>query len=115
MCLLELHKSFSKIFEFAGLYCIAEGNLISNKSKRLSVTNQQFSIFVALYEANSGVVSRDALVEMLSADKKLTVRNVDVHVHKLRRSISELGLKIVSVAGVGYRLEIVPKFKRYRY
>ena len=52
------------------------------------------------------VFTRDQLLNaVVGPDVFVTERNIDVHVGALRRKLGDIGRLIITVRGVGYRME----------
>lgn len=68
--------------------------------KVLKLTRKEFEIFSKLRSSGANTVSRESLNE------KGESRSLDVHIHSLRKKIKELGMRIRTVKGKGYFLEI---------
>ena len=65
----------------------------------------------ALAEARGRVLSREFLLDRVwgyAAAGEIESRTVDVHVRRLRMKLGAEGARIVTVKGVGYRLESEP-------
>jgi len=74
---------------------------------KLDLTPVELEILSALVRRPGSAVSRRALVEAaLDPDQGGTERTLDVHVSRLRRKLGDAAGAIVTVWGVGYRLEI---------
>ena len=69
-------------------------------------TKVEFELIAALARRPGAAVSRSWLVEhVLDPGRDGDGRTLDVHVSRLRRKLGEAGRHIVTVWGVGYRLE----------
>jgi len=65
-----------------------------------------FSLLFLLVEKEGHVLSRSALIDQVWGPEYYgTDRTVDVHIAHLRTKLGEQGKRIVTVGGVGYRLE----------
>ena len=75
--------------------------------RRLSLTLTEFRILAHLATAPMRVFTRAELAEVCLARTDVLDRTVDSHLSKLRRKLEEAGAGgvLVSVRGVGYRLE----------
>jgi DNA-binding response OmpR family regulator len=72
------------------------------------LTLKEFDLLRALAEARGRVLSREFLLDRVwgyAAAGEIESRTVDVHVRRLRVKLGEEGRRIVTVKGVGYRLE----------
>lgn len=68
--------------------------------KILKLTKMEFEIFEKLKASGRSIVSRESLYQQSGS------RSLDVHIHSLRRKLKILGMKIKTVKGKGYFLEI---------
>jgi len=76
-------------------------------SRRVELTEGQFTLLRALAAQAGRVVPRAELEAQVAGDGALTARSIDVYVHRLRKRLAKLGtdeLDIESVRGLGYRL-----------
>lgn len=72
----------------------------------VSLTNKEFQLLVYLMQNKGIALSRDILLETLwGFEYDGDTRIVDVHIFKLREKLTNSDLEIVTVRGVGYRLE----------
>ena len=80
------------------------------RGEDLKLTKVEFQLFAALYSQPERIFSRDQLIQHIYQDQRMVSdRTVDSHIKKLRLKISRAnpGLDlIVSVYGIGYRLQI---------
>ncbi|MBV9410410.1 MAG: helix-turn-helix domain-containing protein [Acidimicrobiia bacterium] len=63
----------------------------------------------AFVERFGEVVAVDVLMEAAWADKKASPGSLRVHLTRLRKAISALGLEILAVRAYGYVLQEVPE------
>jgi DNA-binding response OmpR family regulator len=75
----------------------------------LSLTAAELRVLEALARAGGRVLSRASLLERAGGSDDVSDRTVDVHVARLRRKLGgAAGVRIVTVYGAGYRLDVVP-------
>jgi DNA-binding response OmpR family regulator len=75
----------------------------------LSLTGSEWRVLEALMRAAGRVLARGTLVERALSSEEASERTVDVHVARLRRKLGDAaGVRIVTVYGAGYRLEVPP-------
>jgi DNA-binding response OmpR family regulator len=93
------------------------GRLILDSSARsaavsgvpLSLTGAELRVLEALVRAGGRVLSRMSLLERAGGSEDASDRTIDVHVGRLRRKLGgAAGVRIVTVYGAGYRLDVVP-------
>lgn len=72
----------------------------------LQLTLSEFKLLRHMMQRQGRVFTRDQLLNaVVGPDVFVTERNIDVHVGALRRKLGEAGKLIVTVRGVGYRME----------
>lgn len=74
----------------------------------VELTPREFALLQALVRAAGRVLSREDLLAQAwryPRAGELETRTVDVHIHRLREKLGHEGRRIVTVKGVGYRLE----------
>ena len=83
----------------------------SAKFKGLSVdlTTKEYALLKALIEAHGRALSREYLLETVwgyGNSSEVETRTVDAHVTHLRKKLRTLAKAIVTVKGIGYRLDL---------
>ena len=76
--------------------------------QKLALTRKEFEILLLLAQRPGEVIARDEFCDLIwGADVFVTQRVVDTHVASLRKKIDNEGAppRIISVHGVGYKLE----------
>lgn len=74
----------------------------------LMLTPKEFDLLRALAEASGRVLTREFLLDRVwgyTAAHEIESRTVDVHVRRLRVKLRDEGRRILTVKGVGYRLD----------
>jgi DNA-binding response OmpR family regulator len=95
---------------------LAVGDLTIDPARRtarvgnaqVTLTLKEFDLLRALAEARGRVLSREFLLDRVwgyAAAGEIESRTVDVHVRRLRVKLGDEGRRIVTVKGVGYRLD----------
>jgi DNA-binding response OmpR family regulator len=75
----------------------------------LALTGAELRVLEALMRAGGRVLARGTLVERALSSDEASERTVDVHVARLRRKLGDAaGVRIVTVYGAGYRLDVAP-------
>lgn len=73
--------------------------------RRLDLTKVEFDLLHLLVQRTGAAVTRRWLADrVLSADRDIDDRALDVHVSRLRRKLGDAGEQLTTVWGVGYRL-----------
>ena len=79
---------------------------VTVEGKAVALTATELAILGALARRRGVPVTRQTLVEqVLDGDREGAERTLDVHVSRLRKKLGEAGAAIVTVWGIGYRLE----------
>lgn len=88
----------------------AERYAVSYQGKALNLTPAEFRLLQTLLRTPGRVYSREQLMDQLYKDHRVvTDRTVDSHIKNLRKKIADLAPGreiIVSIYGVGYKLEV---------
>ena len=70
----------------------------------IQLTAKEFLLFKHLVQKNGRIQPREVLLEEVwGYNSSVTTRTVDTHVKRLRSKIGDIGSKIETVRGVGYR------------
>jgi DNA-binding response OmpR family regulator len=103
---LEKPKAKEVRQEFGGIVLDPSKHEVSYKGKSHSLTAKEFKL-LEYFLANKGrVLSRDILLnEIWGYDYFGTTRTVDVHVAHLRQKFQVLSKSLVSIKGLGYKLQ----------
>ena len=77
-------------------------------STEIQLTAKEFLLFKHLVQKNGRIQPREELLEEVwGYNSSVTTRTVDTHVKRLRSKIGDIGTKIETVRGVGYRFNYV--------
>jgi len=95
------------IITYGNLKVNLQTRIIMVKDKQLSLSKKEFDILVILVKKSGQDVAREQLMAAIDEEGKIYDRTLDSHVSHLRQRFkeTEANLQIVSVYGVGYRLE----------
>src|SRR5262249_47193354 len=77
----------------------------------IELTAKEFGLLAALLHAGGRVLSREQLLDSVwgyANAAEIESRTVDVHIMRLREKLGPAARRIVTVKGVGYRLEVDP-------
>ena len=97
-----------RLVTIGNLVINAAGREVSLESAPLKLTGREFDLLLALVDNQGVVMSRDQLLDSVwGYDYYGETRTVDVHVGQLRRKISDSGVRIETVRGIGYKLVVV--------
>ena len=105
----QLRRSRMKRGETRLLRGDAEIDLASRRvviaGEEVGLTRREFDLLAALVENPNQVLSREQLLAMAWDTEFLTLKTVDVHIASLRKKLHG-ALRISTLRGVGYRLEL---------
>ena len=74
----------------------------------IQLTAKEFLLFKHLVQKNGRIQTREVLLEEVwGYNSFVTTRTVDTHVQRLRSKIGDIGSKIETVRGIGYRFSYV--------
>jgi DNA-binding response OmpR family regulator len=82
---------------------------VTSSGRRLRLTSKEFELLRVLLEARGRIVRRETLFSKVwghAAGAGITSRTLDVHIRRLRRILELEGPRILTVRGVGYRLDL---------
>ncbi|MCC6572465.1 MAG: response regulator [Planctomycetes bacterium] len=84
----------------------AQKHEVTIDNSPVSLTLSEFKLLRFLVQRRGRVFTRDQLLDaVVGPDVFVTARNIDVHVGALRRKLGDAGRYIITVRGVGYRME----------
>jgi DNA-binding response OmpR family regulator len=89
-----------------GLKLIPEANSVIKDGVAVNLTAREFVIFQHLHKNQKTPVSREQLIEQFEKEMEVTIRNIDVHVFSLRKKMEKIKIKINTVRGTGYQLDL---------
>ena len=87
------------------LYVNPGKHIIKVCGNEVELSFKEYSLLIALLEANGSVVSRSALLTRVWGEFYDESRTLDVHIRKLRVKLGEAGEYIRTVKNIGYKLE----------
>ena len=100
-------KTSRRVLEMGGLTMDLGSREVSVNGRPVSLTKKEFELLEYLLRNPQIVLSRDNLLnEIWDFDYDGDTRIVDVHIFKLRNKLQGSGVKIASLRGVGYKLEV---------
>lgn len=99
-------ESHSDILKLGPITLDAARHEVSVEGEQVQLTLSEFKLLRHLMLRRGRVFTRDQLLNaVVGPDVFVTERNIDVHVGALRRKLGEAGKLILTVRGVGYRME----------
>ncbi len=105
--LRRAYKDEKKCVEYkiGGLYVNPEKHIIRADGGDIKLSYKEYSLLLALLEANGNVVSRDELLSKVWGEFYDESRTLDVHIRKLRVKLGNSGGLIRTVKNIGYKIE----------
>lgn len=94
----------SKEFKIGDLYVNPGKHIIKVCGKNIKLSFKEYSLLIALLEADGNVVSRDTLLKSVWGEFYDESRTLDVHIRKLRVKLGTAGELIKTVKNIGYKL-----------
>jgi len=103
----SVRKSDSKTIRIASLELKTDEHIVTADGARIQLTLKEYEL-LQLFMKNPGrAFTRDQLLSSVwGADYFGETRTVDVHIGTLRTKLGKCGDYIVTVRGVGYRMEV---------
>ncbi len=96
----------SKLIEYRDMVLDLDKYEARIKGNLIDLTTTEFNILTILASRPGWVYSRNKLLDMLWGEDKIVLdRTIDVHIQKLRKKLGDLGERIKSIRGVGYKFE----------
>ena len=81
--------------------------IASIDDQRLELSAREFAMLEALSRRPGSIVGKDQLIEgACEWGEEVTSNAIEVYIHRLRRKLEKAGVKITTVRGLGYCLEI---------
>ncbi|MGO8401347.1 winged helix-turn-helix domain-containing protein [Rhizobium ruizarguesonis] len=83
-----------------------EARLVVANGRFAALTENEFEIFITLWDAPGRVHSKEALLRAMAPliDDEPEIKIVDVMICKIRKKVATLGLAIETQWGAGYRM-----------
>jgi len=106
---LGLNRNTKKEGPIPGLVIDQELRQISYHQKQIEINRRQFDLLMYFIKHPDQIITRDQLLEHLGQEGAVFDRTIDSHISQLRKVLktsSVSKMQIVSVYGIGYRLEI---------
>lgn len=103
---LDKPKPKEMKYEYEGIMLNCERHEVMFKGKQYDLTSKEFKLLEFFVSNQGRVLSRDILLsELWGYDYFGTTRTVDVHVARLRQKFPVLAKTLVSIKGLGYKLQ----------
>jgi DNA-binding response OmpR family regulator len=102
-------ESGASALEMGGVVLDPPCRTVTVQGTSLPLTGAEFRLLEALLRAPGRVLSRAHLMDKALGAGEARDRTVDVHMARLRRKLgADAGVRIVTVYGAGYRLDVTP-------
>jgi two-component system alkaline phosphatase synthesis response regulator PhoP len=106
---MEKPKIRQLIYEYGGIVLNTSKYEVTYKKKAHPLTAKEFKLLEYILANKGRVLSRDLLMnDVWSSDYFGTNRTVDVHVAHLRQKFEILSKSLISIKGLGYKLQEEP-------
>ena len=93
-----------EVWTLGDLRIDTKSRVVTIREDPVNLTPTEFELLSALVRRKGQAISRSALLDAaLDPDRQGTERTLDVHMSRLRRKLGDLGERIETVWGVGYR------------
>ena len=91
-------------YTLGSLYVDPKKHIIRVDGADVQLSYKEYSLLMALLEADGNVVTRDALLTKVWGECYDESRTLDVHIRKLRVKLGEAGELIKTVKSIGYKI-----------
>ena len=93
-----------KSYTIGDLYVNPKKHIIKVSGEDVELSFKEYSLLLALLEADGNVVERDSLLSKVWGEFYDESRTLDVHIRKLRVKLGTMGDIIKTVKGIGYKI-----------
>jgi DNA-binding response OmpR family regulator len=101
----DAHSSDTHTITVAEMRIDVDGRTVTARDRPVDLTPKEFDLLHILAEHPGRAYSRDFLLERIWGHEYVGFdRTVDTHIVRLRRKLGDLGERIVTVWGIGYKL-----------
>ena len=99
----------ARVYSVGALEVVPDRYTAAVDGREISLTHKEFSLLCLLLENAGTVLTRDVIMDRVwGSDFDGENRTVDVHIRTLRSKLGTVGNRIVTVRGVGYKMEDKP-------
>ena len=100
------HSTLGASIEYGPLVLDISDKLLTVNGAQMLLSPREFSVLVMLLSRVGRVVSKDAIVEALCKwDEGLGNNAIEVYIHRIRKKLEPLGIKVLTIRGLGYLLQ----------
>lgn len=93
-----------KLYSVGGLFVDPQKHIIRADGSDVTLSFKEYSLLLALVEAEGNVVSRKTLLTNIWGEFYDDSRTLDVHIRKLRVKLRDCGSLIQTVKNIGYKI-----------
>jgi two-component system OmpR family response regulator len=94
------------LVEFGGLTYDKTGKVAKVRGEALDLSARELALLELLLQRADRMVNKTQLLDhMCEWGEEVSLNAIEVYVHRLRRKLEAAGVEIVTVRGVGYRLQ----------
>lgn len=101
-------KTADDVIRFSGISLVKNKQILSDGERQVRLNRREFEIMQHLFKKPGDTVTRETLIEHLSSGGEIFDRTIDSHISHIRSKLRKNGVEkvhIISVYGMGYRLE----------
>jgi len=105
---LKKSTGIDKKFQFGDFELLQDQRRVKYRGNEVELNRREFDILHFLLKKSETVITRNAILNNIDKECKISDRTIDSHISHLRSSLKKAGvkeIKIISVYGIGYRLE----------
>lgn len=103
------HGGFSSDIVLGRLTLDTRNHQVLTDGQPIMLSPREYGVLEALLLQPGRVISKDRIAQRLSVrNEELGDNAIEVYVHRLRRRIEPFGIRIRTVRGLGYLLELYP-------
>lgn len=100
----KIKNKAEKEYRIGELYLNPSKHIVEVAGDEISLSYKEFSLLVALLNADGNVVKRDELLTKVWGEYYEESRTLDVHIRNLRKKLKSSGNIIQTVKGIGYKI-----------
>lgn len=101
-------KTADDVIRFSGLTLVKNKQILSDGERQVRLNRREFEILQHLFKKPGDTVTREMLLDQLNTGGEIFDRTIDSHISHIRSKLRKNGVDkvhIISVYGMGYRLE----------
>ncbi len=98
----------SQRFEFGGISIDKSAHTVFVNNEEIYLSVKEFDLLTYLAENQGITLSREKILDNVwNYDYFGDARTIDTHITKLRKKIGNCGIRLATVRGIGYKLEVI--------